>query len=92
MGDAAEFLYYALLKHGKIITVILAVILFIMVFIYAQNWQMGFKEITSNSLKTCSDNTDCFYWCNECVSIASTNVCKSEYHPCKCVNGLCQES
>lgn len=92
MSGAKDFIYYTLLKKGKIIIAILGIIVFMMVFIYFQNWQLGFKEVTTNTVKTCSQNSECFYWCDECVSIASTEICKSEYRPCKCVNGICQEA
>jgi hypothetical protein len=90
MNAVADFIYYVLLKGGKILVLILGTILFIMIVVYFQNWQTGFEQITTNSVKTCQDSSDCFYWCDECVSIASTQVCKSPYKPCECVENLCQ--
>jgi hypothetical protein len=89
MSEFADFFYYALLKRGKILTVILGIIIFIMVFTYFANWGTGFKEITSNSLKNCNSDSECFSWCEECVSLASTQYCEPKYQPCVCNEGLC---
>lgn len=90
MSVISDFIYYTLLKKGKIIITILGLIVFIMVFFYIKNWETGFEEVTTNSLKTCSEDNDCFYWCDDCVSVASTEICEAEYKPCICQDGLCQ--
>ena len=90
MVKVADFIYYNLLKHGKILAAILGLIVFVLVYMYISKWMVGFEEITTNSALVCNEDVDCFYWCDECVSIASTKVCRSEYKKCVCVNGLCE--
>ena len=88
-----DFFYYTLLKHAKVIIAILGAIVAILVFMYVQKFGMGFETTTSASVRVCEEDVDCFEYCGNCVSIASTKVCPpNESIKCACINNRCQIS
>ena len=91
--SVSDFLYYTVLKKGGIIILILGVLLGTMLYFYVENWGANFQTTTENARKKCDENADCFYWCDECVSIASTKTCEACL-TCRCVcnneTGMCE--
>ena len=88
--SASEFLYYTLLKHGKIIVVVMGAIIAVLVFMYIQKFGIGFKTTTENSVKYCEDDLECFDYCGDCVAVKSTKYCAPNNSvKCACINNSC---
>ncbi len=91
--SASEFIYYTLLKHGKIIIAIVGFMIAIIVFMYTQNFGMKVDETTQYSLVQCDYDSDCFEHCGECVSIKDSRFCEdNESIHCACINNTCSVS
>ncbi|MCD6575890.1 MAG: hypothetical protein J7K73_01890 [Nanoarchaeota archaeon] len=87
----SEFFYYTLLKHGKIIIIILGIIVAILVYVDMQKFGVGFKETTTNSMKYCEEDSDCFEYCGDCVSVKRNIVCEPNTTiKCVCRNHICE--
>ena len=88
---ASDFIYYTLLKHGKILVAIAGLVIAIIVFMNSQGFGTGIEQTQTNSLKYCENDSDCFEHCNECVSIKDSRVCEENTSiNCICVNNSCQ--
>ncbi len=89
----ADFIYYTVLKSGKIIMIVLGFFLFILVFMYTGRFGVGVSDVTSASLKECVEDTDCFFYCGDCYSIKPLRYCEDEgieTLDCVCSNNLCR--
>jgi len=85
-----DFFYYTLLKHGRVIIVVLGIILVIMVVTYSQRFGIGMERTTADVLTHCTEDTDCFEHCGECVSLASARYCEPDPDiKCVCINKQC---
>ncbi len=88
--SASDFLYYNLLKHGKILIIVLGTIVAVLVFLYIQKFGIAFKTTTNNSLKYCEEDIECFDYCGSCVAIKPTKHCETNTSvKCACVNNSC---
>ena len=86
----SSFLYYTLLKHGKIIIAIMGAIIAVLVFMYIQKFGIDFKVTTENTMRYCEEDKDCFEHCGDCVSIKSTRYCAPNNSiRCTCANNSC---
>jgi hypothetical protein len=87
-----EMIYYTLLKRGQVLIAILGLIVAILVFMNAQKYGIGVNTISSNVLTNCATDTDCFEYCNGCVSVASTKQCEPNTSIiCGCINNTCSQ-
>lgn len=89
MVKIADFIYYALMKNAGILMLILGAVLFIMVFIFWKMFGAGITGVTSDSLKTCDSDEQCFSDCGECVSFPSNKICEPAYLNCNCIDSKC---
>ena len=88
---ADDFIYYNLLKHGKILIALAGLVIAIIVFLHSQNFGIGVEQTEANSMKYCETNSDCFEHCNECVSIKDSRICEENNSiKCVCINNTCQ--
>lgn len=89
----ADFIYYTILKHGKIIIIALGIFLFLFVTIYFQRFGLAYKETTESSLRFCEVDEDCFFHCGKCYSIKPSDFCEKNYteeKECICIDNVCQ--
>jgi len=87
---ASDFIYYTLLKHGKIIVVVMGTIVAILVFMYIQKFGIGVKAATENSVRYCEEDLECSEYCGDCVAIKSTRYCPPNASiKCACINNSC---
>ena len=86
-----DFVYYTLLKHGRVIIVVLGIIIILMVVTYSQKFGIGMEKTSSGVLVHCNEDIDCFEHCGECVSLASARYCEPDFERvCVCLNKKCQ--
>ena len=87
----SEFLYYAILKHGKLIIIILGIIVGILVFTFFSKWSTRFDTTTDVAASFCEEDIECQYDCGRCVSIPPSELCEPcEECKCVCLNNSCQ--
>jgi len=92
MVTFSDIIYYNFLKKAAIVLVILGILIGIFAVSYTWDWITGVKQISETSPKLCSDSTDCFEWCGECVSIKDSRNCGLQGIRCACINGTCQKA
>ncbi len=91
----SDFVYYTILKHGRIIIIVLGFVLFILVYLNAKRFGLIYSETTEASLKSCVEDRDCFFYCGGCYSIKPTEFCLEETKEdinCVCIDNICQIS
>lgn len=91
----SNFVYYTVLKHGRIIIIVLGFILFLLVYLNAKRFGLIYSETTEASLRSCVEDKDCFFYCGDCYSIKPSEFCLDETITdvkCVCINNRCQIS
>ena len=86
-----EMMYYVLLKHGQVLTVVLCIIVGILVFANAQRFGLIVLGIENAVITTCESDFDCFESCEKCVSVKSNNCEPNLSMICSCINRTCTQ-
>ncbi len=91
----SDFVYYTVLKHGKILIIILGFVLFVLIYLNAKRFGLIYSDTTEASLKNCFEDHECFFYCGSCYSIKPTQFCFEEIEEeveCVCIDNKCQIS